>query len=213
MKQVAVLGLGRFGRKLAVSLYENGADVMAVDKNEDIVENISGSVTYAIRADISNAEALKGLGLENMDTVVVGIGSELTSSIMAVMVSKELGVPYVVAKASDERMGAILKKIGADKIIYPEEETGERTARILTSDSFMEFFDIDSNLCILEMKPKEEWLGKNLIELNLREKYKINVVAIKDDNKMSSFVDPKKPLEDDITLLVLTEKKDLKKLN
>ena len=212
MKQVAVIGLGRFGRKLAVSLYKNGVDVMAVDKDEELVERISSDVTYAIRADVNNAEAIKGLGLEQVDAVVVAIGSDLTSSIMAVMVSKEIGVPYVMAKAADERMGAILTKIGADKVIYPEEETGERTARKLMSDSFMEFFDIDNNLCIVEIRPKKDWIGKTLVELKLREKYKINVVAVKDNNKMHSTVDPMKPVEEDMTFLVILKKTDLKGL-
>ena len=177
-----------------------GADVMAVDKNEEIVASISEKVTQAIIADVSNPEAVKGLGLSEVD---------MTGSIMAVMVAKEQNVPYVLAKASDERMGQILRRIGADKIIYPEEETGLRTARIMLSDSFLEFFEIDDNLCLLEIKPKKEWIGKNLIELNLREQYHVNVVAIKDQSKMHSSIDPQRPLEKDTTLLVILEKKDL----
>ncbi len=211
-KSIAVIGLGRFGRNLAGGLYEMGADVMAVDKNEEIVASISDKVTQAIIADVSNPEAVKGLGLSEMDMVAVAMGSDLTGSIMAVMVAKEQNVPYVLAKASDERMGQILRRIGADKIIYPEEETGLRTARIMLSDSFLEFFEIDDNLCLLEIKPKKEWIGKNLIELNLREKYKINVVAVKDHSEMRSFIDPERPLESDTELLVILEKADLKYL-
>ena len=211
-KSIAVLGLGRFGKKLALGLYENGVDVMAVDRDQKLIDSISDKVTYALVADFSNAESIKGIGLEEMDTVVVAMGSDLTASIMAVMISKELGVPYVMAKASDERMGAILTKVGADEVIYPEEEMGERTARILVFDSFLEFFEIDDNLCMLEMKPKEAWIGKNLKELNLREKYSMNVVAIKNKNGMKSHINPDKPLADDMTLLVIIDKADLKKL-
>ena len=211
-KSIAVLGLGRFGKKLALGLYENGVDVMAVDRDQKLIDSISDKVTYALVADFSNAESIKGIGLEEMDTVVVAMGSDLTASIMAVMISKELGVPYVMAKASDERMGAILTKVGADEVIYPEEEMGERTARILVFDSFLEFFEIDDNLCMLEMKPKEAWIGKNLKELNLREKYSMNVVAIKNKNGMKSHINPDKPLDDDMTLLVIIDKADLKKL-
>ena len=211
-KSIAVIGLGRFGKKLACTLYDMGSDVMAVDKNPELVASVSRNVTYAIEADVANPEVVKGLGLKEMDVVVVAIGSDLASSIMSVMVAKEQGVPYVLAKARDDRMGQILKKIGADKIIYPEEETGMRTARILLSDNFLEFFDIDDNLCMLEIKPKPEWIGKNLIELKLREKYKLNVVAVKDHSEMRSFIDPKRPLEDDTELLVILEKKDLKYL-
>jgi trk system potassium uptake protein TrkA len=211
-KSIAVIGLGRFGRKLAESLYDMGADVMAVDRNPEIIAAISSRVNYAIEADVSSADALIGMGLGTMDVVVVAMGSDLTASIMSVMVAKEQGVPLVVAKASDKRMGQILTKIGADRIIFPEEETGFRTARTLVMDTFLEFFDIDDNLCLLEIKPKPEWIGKNLIELNLREKYRVNVIAVKDHSEMRSFIDPSRPLEDDTELLVILEKADLNRL-
>ncbi len=211
-KSIAVIGLGRFGRKLAESLYELGADVMAVDRNPDIVASISDSVTYAVEANVVNAQSLQGIGLGNMDVVVIAMGSDLVASIMSVMVAKEQGVPMVVAKASDRRMGQILTRIGADKIIYPEEETGFRTAQTLMMDTFLEFFNIDDNLCLLEIKPKPEWIGKNLIELNLRDKYRINVIAVKDQSEMRSFIDPKRPLEPDTLLLVILEKADLGRL-
>ena len=211
-KSFAVIGLGRFGKKLALSLYDMGAEVLAVDKSPEIVESVSGSVTYAIEADVSNIEAMKGIGINNMDAVVVAMGSDLTSSIMAVMSAKEQGVPKVVAKAADDRMGEILKRVGADQIIYPEEDTGLRTARKLISDTFLEFFDIDDNLCMLEMRPIEDWIGKNLVQLNLREKYRLNVVAVKDHSEMRSFIDPERALEEDTELLVIIEKNDLKLL-
>ncbi|MBQ2053388.1 MAG: TrkA family potassium uptake protein [Eubacterium sp.] len=211
-KQIAVLGMGRFGKSIALSLSDMGADVMAVDANPDVLEKVADKVTFAIEADLKNAESITGTGIENMDVVVVAMGSDLTASITSVMAAKEVGVPFVMAKAADDRMGAILEKVGADKVIYPEEETGVRTARTLMSDSFMDYFDIDKNLCMLEMHPKEDWVGKNLIELNLREKYHANVVAIKDANKMHAFVDPNRKLEETDELLVLLDKTDIKKL-
>ena len=211
-KQIAVLGMGRFGKSIALSLSDMGADVMAVDANPDVLEKVADKVTFAIEADLKNAESITGTGIENMDVVVVAMGSDLTASITSVMAAKEVGVPFVMAKAADDRMGAILEKVGADKVIYPEEETGVRTARTLMSDSFMDYFDIDKNLCMLEMHPKEDWVGKNLIELNLREKYHANVVAIKDENKMHAFVDPNRKLEETDELLVLLDKIDIKKL-
>ena len=211
-KKVAVFGLGRFGYSLAERLYEAGAEVMAIDRDEAVVEKIADNVNYAAVADLSDADAVSALGLFDIDTAVVAMGSDLTASIMAVMIAKEQGVDTVIAKASDERMGSILRKVGADKIIYPEKETGQRTARLLMSDNFLEFFDIDNNLCILEMKPKKEWIGKNLIELNLREKYKLNVVAVKDNSEMKSFVDPYRPIEEETNLLVVLDKADLKNI-
>lgn len=211
-KSIAVFGIGRFGRSLALTLSESGADVMAVDGDESVIEKIADKVTYAITADLKSAEAIQALGLEEMDAVVVAMGSDLKASIMSVMVSKELGVPFVMAKAADDRMGAILTKVGADKIIYPEEETGIRTARVLASDTFAELFDIDDNLSIIEMKPKKDWIGKNLIELNLRGRFNVNVIAIKDANKMQSSIDPKKPLDAEDTLYVIVDKKDIRNI-
>ena len=211
-KSIAVFGIGRFGRSLALTLSESGADVMAVDGDESVIEKIADKVTYAITADLKSAEAIQALGLEEMDAVVVAMGSDLKASIMSVMVSKELGVPFVMAKAADDRMGAILTKVGADKIIYPEEETGIRTARVLASDTFAELFDIDDNLSIIEMKPKKDWIGKNLIELNLRGRFNVNVIAIKDANKMQSSIDPKKPLDVEDTLYVIIDKKDIRNI-
>ena len=210
-KSIAVLGIGRFGKKLALSLSDMGAEVMVVDASTEVLEKMSPFVTYAIEADLKDVEALKGIGLEGMDAVVVAMGSDLTASIMSIMAAKEIGVPYVLAKAADVRMGSVLEKVGADKVIYPEEETGLRTARKLMSDSFLEFFEIDDKICILEMAPKKEWIGKNLIDLNIREKYRANVVAIREGGELKSFVDPKEPLKEDNELLVLVNKEDLKR--
>jgi len=208
-KSIAVFGIGRFGKSLALRLADMGVDVMVVDNNPEDIEKIADKVTYAIEANLTDADAIQALGLDDIDTVVVAMGSDLQASIMSVMVSKEMGVPYVMAKASDERMGAILTKVGADKIIYPEEESGFRTARVLASESFIDYFDIAGTLCVLEMKPKPEWIGKNLIELNLRGNYKMNVIAIKDKRGTSSSIDPNKPLDADAELFVVVDKKDL----
>ncbi len=213
MKSVVVFGLGQFGRSLALSLSKAGADVMAVDKNEEVVAAVAPSVTYAAAADLSNADAISGLGINNMDIAVVALASNLAASILCVVISKELGIPYVIAKASGERMGVILKKIGADRIIYPESEMGERTARVLMSNDFLEYFDIDDNLCIVEMKPRKEWVGKSLKQLNLREKYRINVAAVKSHNEMRSSIDPNKPLKENSDLLIVTERENLKNLS
>ncbi|MBQ5330862.1 MAG: TrkA family potassium uptake protein [Oscillospiraceae bacterium] len=213
MKSVVVFGLGQFGKSLALSLSKAGADVMAVDRDEEIVASVAPHVTYAAVADLGNADAIAGLGLSNMDIAVVAVASDLSASILSVVISKEMGIPYVIAKASGERMGVILKRTGADRIIYPEAEMGERTARVLMSNDFLEYFDIDDNLCIVEMKPKKEWIGKSLKQLNLRERYSINVAAVKSHNEMRSSIDPNKPLKENSDLLIITERDNLKNLN
>ena len=167
-KSIAVLGLGKYGSSLANNLYDMGADVMVVDCNKDKIQEFSEKATIAVLADLANEEEVKELGLSNMDIVVVTMGSDLEASIICVMEAKEQGVPVVMAKASSERMSIILQRIGADRIINPEYETGMRTARILTSSSFLDFFAVDEKLCLVKMIPKQKWIEKNLKELNLR---------------------------------------------
>ena len=211
-KSVAVLGLGRYGSSLANSLYEMGAEVMVVDGDKDLIQDFSDKSTVAMVADLANEDDVKELGLSNMDVVVVTMGSDLQASIMCVMVAKEQGVPFVIAKAASERMAKVLKRVGADQIAMPEKESGFRLARILTSNSFLEFFSIDEDLCLIKMKPKEKWLGKSLKELNLRKKYRINVVSGTNQNGKWSSIDPEQPLIEEMDLLVVAEQEDLKKL-
>ncbi len=211
-KSVVVFGLGQFGKSLALNLSVAGADVMAVDRSEDLVSSVAGEVTEAKVADLENADAIKELGIGNMDVAVVAMGSNLTASILSVVISKEEGIPYVIAKCSNERMATILQKTGADKIIYPEAEMGARTARVLTSNDFLDFFNIDENLCVVEMKPHADWIGKSLKQLNLREKYNINVAAVRYRNELHSTFDPNKPLKENSDLLILVERKNLKNL-
>ncbi|MCR5511022.1 MAG: TrkA family potassium uptake protein, partial [Lachnospiraceae bacterium] len=146
---------------------------------------------------------------KDIDIVVVAMGDNLSASIMSVAVAKEQGVPLVVAKSTSDRMSAILSKVGADKILDPEGEGGMRSARILLSSSFKDFFELDDNMYMVEMGVKKEWAGKNLIELGLRHKWNLNVVAAKDLGENWHFVNPEAPLGEDTDLLVVMEKKDM----
>ena len=211
-KSVVVFGLGQFGKSLALNLSNAGADVMAVDRDEELVASVANEVTEAKVADLENADAIKELGLGNMDVAVVAITSNLTASILSVVISKEEGIPFVIAKCSNDRMATILQKTGADKIIYPEAEMGARTARVLTSSDFLDFFNIDDNLCVVEMKPHVDWIGKSLKQLNLREKYNINVAAVRYRSELHAAFDPNKPLKENSDLLIVVERKNLNNL-
>ncbi|MBQ3841992.1 MAG: TrkA family potassium uptake protein [Ruminiclostridium sp.] len=211
-KSVVVFGLGQFGKSLALNLSSAGADVMAVDRDEELVASVADDVTQAKVADLENADAIKELGIGNMDVAVVAITSNLSASILSVVISKEEGIPYVIAKCSNERMATILQKTGADKIIYPEAEMGARAARVLTSNDFLDFFNIDDNLCAVEMKPHADWIGKSLKQLNLREKYNINVAAVKYRNELHAAFDPNRPLKENSDLLIIVERQNLNKL-
>lgn len=207
---VAVLGLGKYGRSLSENLYRMGADVLAVDCKKEIVEEFADKCTSAVCADLSSEEEVASLGLKNMDIVVTAMGKSLAASIMCVTVAKEQGVKLVVSKTSSDRMAAILKKVGADKIIDPEGEGGARSARILLSSDYKDVYELDENMYMIEMAPRTEWIGKNLIELDLRGKMNLNIVAVRSKGKTLHFVDPKKPFEKDDTLLIVTEKGNIK---
>ncbi len=213
MKTVAVLGLGRFGRSVAEALMEGGAEVMAVDSDPELVEELSDKVTYAMIADLRDMEDIKSLGISNMDVVVVAMAESLEASIMSIMTAKELGVPKVIAKAANKATADIFRKVGADSIIFPEDETGKRTAHTILSSTFLEFFDVSDSLCIIEMLPKDSWVGKSLKELDLRRKYGANVIAVKEQGETTPVFDPDRPLSKDTPILVLVNKKDVKRLS
>ncbi len=201
-KSIAVLGLGKYGKSLAENLYRMGADVLAVDNDEEIVKDFADRCTAAVCADLSSEDEVNALGLKSMDIVVTAMGRNLAASIMSIAVAKELGVPLVIAKSTSERMSSILLKVGADRILNPEGAGGKRSARILLSSSLVDFFEVDENMDLAEMMPKKEWIGKTLIDLNLRKKQNMNVVAIKDAGGHWDFADPKKPLTEESTMLI-----------
>lgn len=212
-KSIAVLGLGKYGISLAKNLYNMGADVLVADDDPDVLKEMVGNCTTAIKADLEVEEEILALDLKNMDIVVVAMAGNLSASILAVTIAKEIGVPLVVAKSSGDRMSSILRKIGADKIIIPEESSGFQSARILLSDTLLDYFKVDDNLSMIEMRPEEKWVGKSLIDLNLRKKFNMNVVAIKKGSDNWQIIDPTKPLPADSRLLIVIDTESLTKLN
>ena len=211
-KTCAVLGMGRFGSSVAMSLEKNGVEVMGVDHDADLLAQYSSRITYALCAELADEAAVRELGLGNMDNVVVSMGKDLESSILCVMVAKEAGVHNVIAKARSKRMGAILKKVGADSIIYPEEESGIRLARALASSHFLDLQDLPDNMVLVKMKPRPEWVGKNFRELQLRERFHVNVIGIHTDGSFSFMPDPDQKLEKNDIMSVLTLEDNLKQI-
>lgn len=210
-KSYAVLGGGRFGGRVAQELYDSGEDVILIEKDPDIVNRMSERVTTAICGDISDENVLKSAGVADVDAAVIALAT-LEPAILAVLALKEMGVKTIVAKAKNESMGQILEKVGATKVIYPEREAATRLARVLNSSGFLDYFHISENVSIIEMLPKKEWVGKNLKQLDLRQKYRINVVAIKEKDDVKAYVDPDAPLKADRPLLIMVHNNDLKKI-
>jgi len=183
-KSYAVLGLGRYGIAVAKELVENGAEVLAVDINEDIVNDAIAEIPFCKCANVTDEEVIKQLGIANMDVVIIAMATNLEASVMATMLCKEIGVPTVIAKCSNEMNCKILSKVGADHVVFPERESGTRLAKNLLSHGFIDIMELSKDVSMIELDVKDEWIGKNLLELNLRRKYSINVVAIIQDNNV-----------------------------
>ena len=181
-KQFIVIGLGRFGSSVAETLYSLGNDVLAVDHDEDVVQNISHKVTHAIQVDADDENSLRALGIRNFDCAVISIGSDIQSSILATLLVKDLGVTHVVAKATTALHAKVLYKIGANRVVFPERDMGVRVAHNLVSSNILDYIELSSDYSIAEVISPVEWHNKTLRELNVRAKYGINVMAIKRNN-------------------------------
>lgn len=208
----AVFGLGRYGKAVARELVQSGAEVLAVDLNEDIVNGSIGEIPYCKCADVTDGEAIRQLGIANVDVVIIAMANHLEDSVMAAMLCKECGVKTVIAKCANEMNCKILSKVGADRVIFPESESGIRLAKSLLSAGFMDIIELSKDVSMVEMEVKPEWVGKNLLELNLRRKYGINIVAILQGKEISINIDPEKPLKNTMKLVVLANVSKLKKL-
>lgn len=211
-KSFVVLGLGKFGSAVAAELTRAGANVLAVDIDEEYVNDIKGEVTRALVVDVCDTSAMAKLGLSNMDAAVVAITKDINASILAVIACKEAGIAHVIAKSKDPTHTKILEKIGADKIIVPEKESGVRVAHSMLSGSFREFYEISKQVNLIEITPKNEWIGHSLRELDLRRTENVNVVAVRKGEDLSVSPDPDAPIEAHHTLLVMVNRKDINKL-
>lgn len=211
-KSFAVLGMGKFGVSVAHELYEAGADVLVVDRNKERLQSVAQYATYAVAADIEDAEAVDSLGLSNMDGVVIAVTENLNASILATIYAKEAGVPYVIAKAKDETHIKILKKLGADMTVLPEYESGIRIARHLATGNILNFVELSADIRMVEISIRKEWAGRSLKELDLRKREHINVIAIRKGGEISTDLDPDQPLELESSMLITVDKKVLNRL-
>lgn len=211
-KNYAVFGLGRYGYAVAKELIHSGADVLAVDINPHIVNSVCGEIPLCKCADITDPDVLNQLGIGNFDTVIISMAENLEASVMAIALCKEAGVPTIIAKCSSDLHGKILSKVGADKVVFPENESGTRLAKNLLSSDFVDVMELSEDFVMIELNVKKEWVGKNLIELNLRKKYDLNIVAVKEDSALSVSIDPEAPLKSNSSLIVIANNAKLKKL-
>lgn len=212
MKQFVVIGCGRFGTSIAKTLNNLGHEVLAIDYEEDLVQEISSYVTHAVQADATDEKAIEALGIKNFDTVIITIGTDIQSSVLATILVKELGVERVVVKAHDELHAKVLYKIGADKVVFPERDMGIRLAHNLVSTNILDYIDLSPTHNIVEITPPKEWHDKTLKELNTREKHGINIIAIKRNNSLNMTPNADTIITEDDIILVSGDKKEIEKL-
>ncbi len=212
-KSYAVIGLGQFGMTVALTLAEANCDVLAVDDKDDNVQDIAEKVAYAVRADVREPGVLESLGVQNADVAIIAVAENMEASITATMQVKELGVPFVMAKAMTPLHGRILEKIGADKVIYPEQSMGVRVARNLLSSGFIDMFELSSDFSMAEFKIPSDWIGKTLRNLKIRERYHINLIGLKQGDQMNLNVAPDEPLPAECTIVAAGANDDLNKVS
>ena len=183
MKSYIVIGLGLFGAEVARKLCQLGCEVLAMDVRNDLVQQVSGDVTHAVVADGQDKEVLRALGAGNFDCAIIAIGDDLAASVLTTMNLSELGVPYIVCKAHDETHRRVLEKLGVNRVVIPECEFGGKLARSLSSHNVLDYIELSEDYGILEVPAPKSWVGKTILELNVRAKLGVNIIAVKNGEK------------------------------
>ncbi len=179
MESFIVIGLGRFGTQIAQKLYKMGYEVLVIDRNQEKIQQIADSVTQAVTGDAQDIDVLYALGVRNCECAIVGIGSDMESSVIATMNLKELEVPYIVCKAHNQMHKRILEKLGADRVIIPEQEMADRLARKLVEPDILDYIEISDDIKLVEKQVPTSWFNKSIRDLSIRAKLGINVIAVK----------------------------------
>lgn len=211
MKNILLIGLGRFGRHIALQLNKLGHEVMAVDINEERVNESLPIVTNAQIGDSTNTEFLRSLGIGNFDVCIVTIGGNFQNSLETTSLLKELGAKLVVSRAERDVQEKFLLRNGADEVIYPEKQVANWAAIRYTADHIRDYIEVGEAHAIFEVEVPKGWIGKTVGELDIRRKYSINIMATKENGKINMAVSPETVLTDNITLLVLGAYKELQK--
>lgn len=211
-KQFAVLGLGRFGQSIAKNLLEHGCEVLCCDKTIEKVNEMGKYGSHVVRADIMDNNVLEEMGLNNFDVVIVAIGDNLEASLMVTLAAKEKGVPLVIAKAKNDTQRIILERVGADRVILPERDMGERIATTLVTSSIIDYINLSDKFAIAEIEAKSQWVGKTIQKSNIRATTGLNIVGIKRDDKVLVSPTASEIIFDDDILIVIGENANIQRL-
>jgi trk system potassium uptake protein TrkA len=211
-KQFAVIGLGRFGGAICNALSEQGMEVLAIDQDEDRVNEFSTIATHAVIADTTDEGTLKSLGIRNFDHVIVAIGDNIQASILTTLILEELGVNHITVKAQNDYHEKVLRKIGADRIVHPERDMGVRIAHHITSNSVLDYLELSDEHSIVEVIASKKMDGKTLIDLDVRAKYGVNIVAIKREEGIDVSPDPDQAIHRGDILIVIGADEDINRM-
>ncbi len=211
-KSFAVLGLGRFGTSLVETLYDMGFDVLAVDKNEEAVNSISANITHAVVGDVMDENLIKSLGIRNFDAAVVAIGGEVHSSVLLTLMLKEEGVGYIVARARNELHSRVLQKVGADRVIFPEKDMGVKVAHNLVSANVLDLIELSEEYSVVEVIPPPVWVSKSIMDSNVRAKYGVSIIAIKNKNYINVAPKSDYVIKEDDQLVIIGKNENIKKI-
>lgn len=207
VKTIGVLGLGVFGSTIAKRLGENDFDVIAVDLEMDSIERIEPYVTQAVHGNMGDLELLRSIGFENCDVAVIAAGSNLESSVLAIMNCRKLNIKHIIAKAKNKLYKEILLEMGATEVIRPEKEMADKVGRNLMRHHIRDVFDLDDQFAVIEFSPPKKWIGKTLQELDLRREYEINIVGVRENphEKMMVYIDPDMRIQKDNVMIAIGE--------
>ena len=211
MKSILLIGLGRFGKHIAVKLHELQHEVMAIDKDEERVNEVLPYVTNAQIGDSMKEEFLRSLGVGNYDVCIVTIGNDFQGSLETTSLLKELGAKKVVARAARDIQAKFLLRNGADEIVYPEKQLASWTAIRYSSDHIFDYIELNDEYAIYEIEVPRNWVGKTIVEIDIRRKYNINIMAMKRNGKLEMSITPDTRLEENVPLLVLGRHKDIQR--
>lgn len=212
-RQFAVLGIGRFGSKVAREIYFKGQEVIAIDKDENVIQNIKDQVTHAYVGDITDEAALREAGVPDCETVIIAESSNMESNIIAAQICKSLGIKTVICKAQNTVHGKILTKIGVDQVIFPEQDTAIKLVNKLTSQGVLDYFDLGDAVTIVGARAHDKWVGNSLSDLDLRNKYNITVLAIRRGEENIIIPSWSSIIQKDDVLIFFGAEDSLKKLN
>ena len=211
MKSILLIGLGRFGRHIAMKLNDLNHQVMAVDSNEERVNAVLGYVTSALIGDSTSEEFLSSLGVGNFDACIVAIGDDFQSSLETTSLLKELGAGKVIARASTGVQEKFLLRNGADEVVYPEKQLAAWTAIRCTSEHILDYIELDATHSIFELSIPEEWNGKTILQLDIRKKYGVNILGVRENGVLNMNITPDMTMDKGKSLLVLGNERSVQK--